>query len=481
MQKRLFKMKKIFLSLIALVLFQASYSQIKVEAETGLLTGTVVENIQPGFSGSGYVTGFDNGNDAVTMNITVDSGGIYNLSLGFLGRYGEKVNDIYVNDVYSGSFGFPGKPEFSENLFGKINLNAGLNTIKLVKNWGWIDLDYITVVKAAPSDISRINKSLVVKFPTERTKTLYRYLGDMYGKKIISGQQADKGKEVEFNYIEKLTGKTPAIKGFDMIEYSPSRLAHGSSSAEVEEMIKWWGRGGIVTCCWHWNAPFNLKDTVGNEWWSGFYTRATTFDPTIAMKDDKSKEYKAIIHDMDVIAGQLRVLRDANVPVLWRPFHEAEGKWFWWGAYGPETCKWLYRLMFDRFTKYHSLDNLIWVWTEQDTPTHLDWYPGDAYVDIVSADIYLADRNYSPSFKLYDKLCVAHECKKIVTMSENGVIPDMDWLVKDGAKWSWFCTWTDHIKNVKVNEAEHIKKVYNHTHVITLDELPDFDTYTGPK
>jgi mannan endo-1,4-beta-mannosidase len=299
----------------------------------------------------------------------------------------------------------------------------------------------------------------------------------MYGKKIISGQQADKGGDVEIDFIKELTGKVPAIKGFDLMNYSPSRVERGTTSVEVEEMIKWWNRGGIVTCCWHWNAPFNLKDTEGNEWWSGFYTRATTFDPRIAMKDPQSKEYKAIIHDMDVIAKKLLILKEANVPVLWRPLHEAEGGWFWWGAYGPETCKWLYKLMFDRFTKVHALDNLIWVWTEQDTPTHLNWYPGDEYVDVVGTDIYLTERNYSPSFKLYDKLCGAHQCRKLVTMSENGIIPDIDWLIKDGAKWSWFCTWTDFVMKDKANEKEHVIKIFNHKYVITLDELPNFDTY----
>ena len=473
-------MKKILISFTTLAFFsQVSFAQIKVEAETGVLSGTQVDNSSGGYSGTGYVTDFDKEKDAVTMTVTVDSAGAYNLIFGFAARNGEKVQDVYVNDIYHGSQNFPEKAEFSESEYGKINLKAGVNTIKVQKNWGWFDLDYMVLTKTKRSNFSNISQGLVVKSSSERTKTLYRYFCNMYGKKIISGQQANQGKDVEFNFIEKLTGKVPAIKGFDMMDYSPSRVEHGAASTEVEEMIKWWGRGGIVTCCWHWNAPFNLKDTIGNEWWSGFYTRATTFDPTIAMKDPESKEYKAIIHDMDVIAGQLRALKDANVPVLWRPFHEAEGGWFWWGAHGPETCKWLYKLMFDRFTKYHSLDNLIWVWTEQDSNKAADWYPGDEYVDVLGADIYLADRNYNPGFKFFDKINTAHEGKKIVTLSENGVVPDMDQMLKDGAKWSWFCTWTDFVLKDKINEKEHLIKVFNHEYVITLDELPDFDRYTG--
>jgi mannan endo-1,4-beta-mannosidase len=135
-------MKRILTFIALCVISQTSFSQIKVEAESGVLTGTQVENSFPGFSGRGYITGFDNEKDAVTIDVTVDSAGGYNLSFGFSGRNGEKIQDVFVNDIYNGAQNFPAKTEFSEILFGKIILNAGLNTIKAQKNGGWTDIDY---------------------------------------------------------------------------------------------------------------------------------------------------------------------------------------------------------------------------------------------------------------------------------------------------------------------------------------------------
>jgi mannan endo-1,4-beta-mannosidase len=207
-------------------------------------------------------------------------------------------------------------------------------------------------------------------------------------------------------------------------------------------------------------------------WWSGFYTRATTFDHTIAMNDENSEEYELIIRDIDVIAVQLKKMQAENIPVLWRPLHEAEGTWFWWGSKGPESCKWLWRLMFDRLVNHHELNNLIWVWTSSDKNTALDWYPGDEYVDMIGADVYLSAGNYSSGFTMFDNLVTLFEGKKIIALSETGTIPEPDALKDEGAAWSWFATWSgDFMLDGNWNSASHVATVFKHEYVITLDEL----------
>jgi hypothetical protein len=164
------------------------------------------------------------------------------------------------------------------------------------------------------------------------------------------------------------------------------------------------------------------------------------------------------------------------VPVLWRPPHEAEGAWFWWGAKGPEACKWLWKLVFDRLVTYHQLDNLIWVWTSTASSGALDWYPGDDYVDIIGADIYLPAGNYGSNFIMFDNLAGLYQGKKLITLSENGPIPDPERLFVEGAAWNWFCTWSgDFIMDDNSNSTAHINAVYNHEYVITLDELDNID------
>jgi len=94
------------------------------------------------------------------------------------------------------------------------------------------------------------------------------------------------------------------------------------------------GGPGIVTLCWHWNAPSHLKEDTENEWWGGFYTQHTTFDVAAALADPTSEEYRLLLRDIDVIAAELKKFSDAGKPVLWRPLHEAAGGWFWWGRRG---------------------------------------------------------------------------------------------------------------------------------------------------
>ena len=123
-------------------------------------------------------------------------------------------------------------------------------------------------------------------------------------------------------------------------------------------------------------------------------------------------------------------------------------------------------------TNYHHLNNLIWVWNSIEE----DWYPGDEYVDIVSFDSYPGDYNYSPMSSPYEALKELSSNKKIISIAENGPIPDPDLLPLYHANYSWFSTWNgDVLKNQ--NSKEHLKKVYNHDYVITLDEMPNLKTY----
>ncbi|HCX20656.1 MAG: beta-mannanase [Flammeovirgaceae bacterium] len=454
----------------------------KFEAETGTLTGTSIANSRAGYSGDGYVTGFDNDGDAVSISVSVDAAGLFDLWVGFAAPNGEKTNDIYVNGGYVGSQIFPSSQTFQEGYFGKIMLEEGVNKVKIVKNWGYFDVDFVRVSPTTPNEIHNYSTELVTENSSFETETLFLFLRDYYGHRIISGQQASDGGDLELDYIGDRTGYLPAIKGFDLIDYSPSRVANGTSSEQTDLAIEWWQEDkGIVSLMWHWNAPKDLLNTDDAPWWSGFYSYATTFDPTIAMNDQNSEEYELLIRDIDVIAAELKKLQDAKVPVLWRPLHEAEGTWFWWGSKGPEVCVWLWKLMYDRLTEEHGLNNLIWVWTGTNSEHALDWYPGDQFVDIIGADIYLENGNYATNFSMFDDMAGIHEGKKVITLSETGTIPDPSALDDQKARWSWFVVWSgDFIMDGQKNEVNHVVEVYQHDYVLTLDELPDFYNYESP-
>jgi hypothetical protein len=121
---------------------------IKVEAETGILTGTTIGTGRAGYSGTGFVTSFDNTGDAVTVTVNVPSAGNRNLKIGYAIEtgWGDKRNYVYVNGVSLGEINFVNSNGvFAECSVGSIALNQGNNTIKVEKSWGWFDVDYVKV------------------------------------------------------------------------------------------------------------------------------------------------------------------------------------------------------------------------------------------------------------------------------------------------------------------------------------------------
>lgn len=439
----------------------------KLEAEDGVMTGSVVfANEVPGYSGNGYALFHTGGTLSWTYHAA--SGGLYDVAIGFSAPYGDKKTELVVNGGSLGEVSFASTTEFTEVQAGKAMLQPGDNHIQINANWGWYLIDYITLTAAsAGGEGHQVKPVLVNPNASWQAKALMHYMTGIYGNQILSGQQTLEDAE----WLYEQTGRYPAILATDLMDYSPSRVERGTTSSEVEKMIDWFNRGGIISLCWHWNAPKDLYDEPGGkEWWRGFYTEATSFDLAYALANKDSEDYSLLIRDIDAIAVQLKRLQDAGVPVLWRPLHEAEGGWFWWGAKGPEPAKELYRIMYDRLTNHHGLNNLIWVWNSEAE----DWYPGDDVVDIASIDYYGPKGDYHPVSGKYDNLVRLTNGKKLIALTENGSIPDPELLQAYGADWLLFTTWSgDFIRDGQQNSLEHIRKVFNDDYVITLDELPD--------
>ncbi|MDD5603030.1 MAG: glycosyl hydrolase, partial [Eubacteriales bacterium] len=337
----------------------------------------------------------------------------------------------------------------------------------------WVDIEMVIV----DYDVS---DKLINQEATIETKRLMKYLADCYGEYIITGQHQSSGlakQSPEFMEIFNVTGKYPALGHFDFKQYSPSWVEkEGDPKVPiVENAINWYNEeGGIVTFCWHWAAPskFLTKTKYPEPWKEGFRTGASDIDIAKIMKSEDEEGYELIIKDIDAIALQLKKLADKNVPVLWRPLHEASGGWFWWGANGSEAYIELWKLIYDRLVNYHGLNNLIWVWNGQDK----SWYPGDGYVDILGEDVYGPKYDYSSHTDRFRRALAYSGISKIIAYTEVGAIPDPDNLFKDNTIISWFVPWGGSYIN-DYNENSMLQKVYNHKKVITLDEVPDLKKY----
>jgi hypothetical protein len=315
-----------------------------------------------------------------------------------------------------------------------------------------------------------VGTGLVNPSSTQATQNLYRYLSDNFQTNIISGVYGI----TDSNYIKSVSGKYPAIVNFDFMDYSPSRAPYGAVGTDTNNAINWanntartQGGGGIVGFSWHWNAPDCLNP---GPWYSGFYTYATCFNLANTLANPNGTDYQNMIRDLDAIAGQLAQLQAAGIPVLWRPLHEAQGGWFWWGASGAGPYKQLYQMMYNRFVNVHHLNNLIWVWvanTGDNTSGNADWYPGDAYVDVVVSD-------YATSANTYNSMR-SNFPKKLLALAECNQPDDPN---NTSYMWDYFVTWANFPQTK--SSPSYLNNVYNNPKVITLDKLPNLANYAGP-
>ena len=280
-------------------------------------------------------------------------------------------------------------------------------------------------------------------------RKLYDYINDVYGTAIITGQQESTwmgSPDYEMDYIFEKTGKYPAIRGLDFM--------NNDFDSVVQRSIEWHEKGGIVTICWHTGVISSGYQESKDD--------TPDFDKLLTEGTD---EYNEMIESWDKAAVALQELRDAGVPVLWRPFHEFDGGWFWWGKGGGDNFVKLWQMMYDRYTNEFGLNNLIWV-LGYCGEVKDGWYPGNDYCDIIGSDTY----DNSTHVKAWEKLS-AMETGKPMTFHECGKVPRIPIFERDGAMWSWFMIWhTDHITG---NSVKVLENVYNDEKAITLDELPD--------
>lgn len=450
---------------------------IKLEAEAGALVGVGVSGTGSGYSGTGYITGFDAPADRVAWTFPATAG-TYRLSLRYRTQGGSKGYEGALNG--GGLSGhLPDSSAFADHSGDLVILQEGNNTLSIGGGWSYYEIDYATLSpEAPPPPPSPVPAICVDPQATPAAQALLTRIASTYGRLAYSGQQETN----DFPFLLAESGRRPVILAGDLIDYSPSRVAFGGPPASyVESLISRANEGHMLSLSWHWNAPAGLPNTAAQPWWAGFYSYATTFDFAAALADPAGENHALMLRDIDAIAVQLRKFRDAGIPILWRPLHESEGGWFWWGNKGPEPFKQLWRLLYERLVDHHQIHNLVWVLTSEDPA----WYPGDDVVDIVGADGYPSDQT-DPLVARWEALRARFEGKKIIALTEFGGVPDIEKMNRLGVWWAWFTSWNGMV-GPSLNPAGLVARTYRSPAVITLDPLPPppraavitFDTDAG--
>jgi mannan endo-1,4-beta-mannosidase len=290
-------------------------------------------------------------------------------------------------------------------------------------------------VAPAPYNCEPVNPNA-----TPEARALLKTLCGIGGKGILTGQHNyPNERDLDSNRIFEVTGKYPAIWGSDFgFTDAEDKDAITHRDLMIAEAKKQAAAGSIIYLCWHMLRPTEDEPGKPGASWSGSVQARLTDDQWLELIASDSPLHRRWEKYMDTAAAYLKQLQDAHIPVLWRPMHENNGTFFWWGGRpGPYGTAMLYREVYNRMVNVHHLDNLIWVWNQNGPAPGGEFYsffPGRNYCDIVSYDNYrtLDDRYY------YEMQTIADG--KPIALGEVGTIPSPETL-KAQPKWTFYMTW----------------------------------------
>jgi len=296
---------------------------------------------------------------------------------------------------------------------------------------------------------------------TPEARALLAYLDSISGQATITGQHNfpnDASRWTDLAY--DLTAKYPGLFGQDFgFSAGDDKDSVLSRPAMIEEVKRQYRNGAVIALTWHTvrpteDEPVTFRDSVQgqltNYEWHELLTPGTLL-------------YNRWCGQVDVIAGYLRQLRDAHVPVLFRPYHEVNGNWFWWGGRpNKDGSAALYRQIYDRFVNVHHLDNLVWVWNVNSPSGNAgpiaDYYPGPQFADVVTMDIYGEFKQ-----EYYDSM-VALADGKPIALAEVGALPSLDVLERQ-PRWTYFMVWSGLLSSSssldRINAVYHAQRMLN--------------------
>ena len=332
---------------------------------------------------------------------------------------------------------------------------------------------------------------------TEGAQKLYNFLATNYGVKTVSGMMtgdvsSSTLKELpDVTEFYKKTGKYPALVGFDFLFATGVKASDAWYQSYTQMALKaakdLWNQGGIPAFTWHWKDPsdqidaFYTKSGNANEYTEFDFTQGFT-DPSCTVNctwNTSSETYQQLVNDIDEIADMFLGLQEAGVAAIFRPLHEASGKWFWWGSKGGAAFQALYNLVYDEMGSVKGVNNLVWVWNPEYS-NDIGWNPGASKYDVISLDIYDA-WDYSTKYtKAYSELLTNFGSDKILAVSENGSIPDISVMKSNNIAWSWWMPWYQTWDGKFLDQTVDAvwKANLESACTINLENMPGWNSYT---
>ncbi len=315
----------------------------------------------------------------------------------------------------------------------------------------------------APAEASRDAPADVT---TPRARVL-AYLRSLEGRRTLSGihNRHNNAPSQYTAMIHDVTGRYPALWSGDFLfdDYDPDHNVSNRAGMIRQAQLEW-SHGAVVNLMFHACPPTNaepcdwdhdLARHLSDAEWSDLITEGGTLN-------------RAWLARLDTIVPYLRQLRDAGVAPLFRPIHEMNQGFFWWGGRpGPQGTRRLYQITHDHLVRHHGLDHMIWVWDVQDLSWNFsDYDPGTDHADIVALDVYgdgFRREKYDAIAAVANgRLMAIGECQVLPTAAELDAQP----------RWSFFMSWSELTFEARYNTGDAIRALYASPRVVTLDQTP---------
>lgn len=461
---------------------------VKLNAEDGAFEGNV--RTDGDFDGEGYIV-LDEGMKLQHI-VTPETSQHYCVAIAAHSYGGAVVRLKIVNEVV-GAYYIPASETmgFSEFAIDNVYLTTGADVLTFEVISGSASLDYITVrnstqVSSTTYDVSR---SCSGSSTAVSTLGLMRFFTDNYGKKVLTGQCVSPGSNAEIDAIAKETGRYPAIRTGDLMNCTTAvyEASRDTADKETELALEWGRNGGIVSFGWHWYSPVGKPAYYADS--ADIQLSDILPDRDICMADDEelgalldsgiiTADAISLIHDIDAVAEVLMQFRAEGIPVVFQPLPDGDSSMYWWSG-DADSYKKLWRLVFDRLDKYHSLNNLIWVWNGSSE----DFFPGEGYCDIIGQSFY-EDSSSSFAGRFSALAAMTGETPKLQAVTACDRFPSPDLMNRDNAMWLWFSVASGSViidsrgdLSERYNSWQSLHDAYNGELCITLDELPDLEEY----
>ena len=323
---------------------------------------------------------------------------------------------------------------------------------------------FFLVTILACSHLAQAAPEPVNPHATPEARALLAYLSSISGKATITGQHNYPNVGSRWTDLAyDLTGKYPGLFGQDFgFSAGDDKDSVLSRPAMIEEVKRQYANGAVIALTWHEvrptdDEPVTFRDSVQDHLTDYEWHELLTPGSPLNLR---------WCAQVDVVAGYLRQLRDAHVPVLFRAYHEINGNWFWWtGRPGKDGSAALYRMIYDRFVNLHHLDNLVWVWNVNAPGGNAgpieEYFPGPNFADLVTMDVYGEFKQ-----EYYDSM-IALAGSKPVALAEVGVLPTT-YVLDRQPRWTYFMVWSEWIHSA--NSLELANAVYHAPRMLNRDD-----------